>query len=39
MKRFLQTPTEDAYIDTTLAMRKDLYNIKTRLKINDLKIN
>lgn len=39
MKKFLQAPTLDTYNVTTLAMRKDLYNIKTKLTLEDLKLD
>lgn len=39
MKKFLQNPTLDTYNITTLAMRKDLYNIKTRLTLEDISLD
>jgi len=39
MKKFIQVPNSDTYIVVTLAMRKDLYNIKTNLTAIDLKLN
>ncbi|WP_460961269.1 hypothetical protein [Spirosoma litoris] len=39
MKKFLQNPTLDTYNVTTLSMRKDLYNIKTKLTLEDLKLD
>jgi hypothetical protein len=39
MKKYIQSPNMDTYIVTTLAMRKDLYNIKTSLAVSDLKLD
>lgn len=39
MKAFVKNPSEDSYLTVTLAMRKNLYNVKTSLTISDLKIN
>ena len=39
MKAFVKNPSEDSYLTVTLAMRKDLYNVKTSLTISDLKID
>ncbi|AQG79510.1 hypothetical protein [Spirosoma montaniterrae] len=39
MKQFLREPTLDSYNVTTLAMRKDLYNIKTKLTLEDLRLD
>lgn len=39
MKDFLKNPDMDTYLATTYAMRKDLYNIKTKLKVSDLKLD
>ena len=38
MKRFLETTNQITFNDTILAMRKDLYGIKTKLRTEDLKL-
>lgn len=38
MKVFIQNPTEATFTETILAMRKDLYSIKTNIKSKDLKL-
>lgn len=39
LKRFLQNPTNQTFNETALQMRKDLYNLKTKLNTADLIIN
>lgn len=39
MRSFIEQPIENNFIAVSLAMRKDLYNVKTSLTINDLKID
>lgn len=39
LKSFIKNPTEDSYLKATVEMRKDLYNLKTKLTVSDLKIN
>ena len=38
MKEFVQTPDTDNFIKTTLEMRRDLYNISTKLVPTNLKL-
>jgi hypothetical protein len=38
LKNFLRNPNEQTFFDTAVHMRKDLYKLKTKLKIEDLNI-